>query len=215
MKDISLVVFDMDGTIVQYPEGSFQSSWDAVGFAAGKKKEWEELLNYYYPRQDLYEEWFNQNLKCLKGTSLDSVTSQIFPPPYTPGFPEFCTLLKQKDLPAGILSSGIDLVADRILEEQNLNFALTNIVHIKDGYFSGTGEHVVPLWKKGELLQEIIASRHLDPQNVAYFGDNENDLPCWELVGLKIGISLKKPELYSKVDYHFPDFQGAIELFRG
>ncbi|MBI4983543.1 hypothetical protein HZC32_02765 [Candidatus Woesearchaeota archaeon] len=62
-------------------------------------------------------------------------------------------------------------------------------------------------------MEEVIASQGADFSRAAYFGDNENDIDAWSKVRMRIGINLKKPELCSYVDHHFPDFYGALKLF--
>src|SRR3989338_8975268 len=107
------VLMDMDGTIVRYESSSFHSSWDAMGEAAGMKEKWDQMLAYYYPRSNdpkTYREWFDANCQTLKGVSVQSVSDKIFPPPYTPGFFEFCAYFTAQKIPIGIISSGVDLV---------------------------------------------------------------------------------------------------------
>lgn len=86
---LELLLFDMDGTLVCYLESSFHSSWDALGFAAGKKEEWLKNVDYYYPRPELYEEWIQENCKLLKGISVGETLEKILPPPYLPGTKDF------------------------------------------------------------------------------------------------------------------------------
>lgn len=211
---LELVIFDMDGTVVRYPDGSFQSSYDAIGAAAGKSAEFKERAERYFPHPELEERWFLEDCESLRGISLEQVQSKIFPPPYTPGFRELCDYLCSKDILRGIVSSGVDLVANKIKEEMGLDFALANEVHITEGKFTGTGKICVPLWSKGKTVQKVIEERRINPKNVAYCGDNSNDINTWNYVGLPIGINLKKAELTQHVRYHFPDFYGALELLQ-
>ncbi|RPH55739.1 MAG: acylneuraminate cytidylyltransferase, partial [Chloroflexi bacterium] len=43
--------------------------------------------------------------------------------------------------------------------------------------------HGVGLDDKAEVLENLLESRKIDPRNVAYIGNDLNDLPCFELVG--------------------------------
>jgi phosphoserine phosphatase len=69
---IKAVIFDMDGTLVQY-DGPFQSSWDAIGYAAGLKEQWDRLMEHYFPQRGLYWEWIDANAQLLKGLSAEKI----------------------------------------------------------------------------------------------------------------------------------------------
>ena len=59
-----LLVCDMDGTLVNYG-GRFQSSWDAVGKAVGKEKEFKKHLEYYLNKKELYLDWVKSDASLL------------------------------------------------------------------------------------------------------------------------------------------------------
>lgn len=211
---IKLCIFDLDGTAVQYNSGSFQSSWDAVGIASGKEEEWMRRRDYYYPKPDLYQEWFDGNCRLLAGVEVQPILDKVLPPPYTPGFLEFCAYAKSEGVKLGLVSSGVDLVANRIKEDAGLDFVVANMLHVTEGKFTGTGEQHVPLWGKGEIIKRYLALNRTNFKQAAYFGDHENDRGAWSRVGLRIGINLKHQDLHSQVDYSFKDFHGALELFQ-
>lgn len=214
---LELLLFDMDGTLVCYPESSFQSSWDALGVAAGKKEAWIKNVDYYYPRPELHKEWLQESCKLLKGIPVELTLSKILPPPMPPGTKEFFkynSQLTPKPI-IGIVTSGVDLVAEHIKKEHNIDFIIANEVHTKDGFFTGTGKTNVPLWKKGELVKQIMQKYQILPENTAYFGDNENDKSAWEAVnGLKVAVNPKNPDLKNYVHYVVNDFYEALELLK-
>ena len=201
-----MALFDMDGTAVRYENSSFHSSWDALGIAADVENEWNKLLKHYYPKPELYEEWFEKNCKCLIGKEVNKITNQIFPPPYAPGFVDFVHYLNQEKIITGIISSGIDLVAERIKNEVSLDFVVANEIHTDNGYFSGTGQIHVPLWDKGKIVKKIREEHGMDLKETAFFGDNKNDISAWQEVGLRVGINLKGNECYKAVQGYFQDF---------
>ncbi len=208
-----LVIFDMDGTIVQYPSGNFQSSWDAIGFATGKKDEWERLMAYYLPRRERYDEWSGENCRLLAGLPVQPVFDQIFPPPYTPGFKEFCTYLDQRKIKKGIISSGVDLVAERIQQETALDFIVANEVHVRDGKFTGGGKINVGISGKGKSVREIIQRYRVSQTETAFFGDHFNDREAWQEVGLPFGMNVKDSGGHAFVRRNFTDFYQAKEFF--
>ena len=209
-----LVLFDLDGTIVQYNHGSFQSSWDALGHAAGLEEEWQRLMQYYLPRPELYQEWCDRNCELLRGLPLAPIAEKIFPPPYTPGFLEFCDYLREQGIWKGLVSSGVDLVAKKVQQDADLDFIVVNEVHIHDGRFTGTGKINVGLQEKGALIQQILQDYGLLKEGVVFFGDHFNDIPAWQEVGLPLGINVKHESCYPHITRWFDDFYQARDYFR-
>lgn len=212
---IRLALFDMDGTIVRYESSSFHSSWDAIGEAAGLKPEWDRMLAHYYPRSNdagTYREWFDANCRMLAGKKVQPILEKIFPPPYAPGFKECCVLLKAHHVTLGLISSGVDLVAQRIQEDVGLDFYVANGLEMDDDEFTGIGDLVVDLTAKGREVRQALEHYCVSKEETAYFGDHENDIPAWKEVGWPIGINLKKENCYPHVKAYFPDFVGVPEF---
>lgn len=208
-----LVIFDMDGTIVQYSSGNFQSSWDAIGFAAGKKEEWERQLEYYLPRPEQYKEWVKADCRLLTGIPVQPVAEKIFPPPYTPGFKEFCVYLKEKEVKTGIISSGVDFVAKRIQQEAGLDFIVANEVHIKEGKFTGKGKVNVGIKDKGKCVKRAMRKYASKKEETAFFGDHFNDQEAWKEVGFPMGMNIKSERCCLFTNLDFSDFYQAKEFF--
>ena len=215
MKDLKLVLFDLDGTIVKYEDGNFQSSWDALGKAAGIWEEWEKRVRYYYPRPELYAEWINANTHSLQGLLVQPILEKILPPPYTAGFREFCSYLQQQKIRTGIVSSGVGFVAEHVRQEMSLDFVVANEVLFEDGRFSGACCINVPLWDKGRIVAEILQQQNVSPQEAAFFGDNKNDLEAWRKVSRRYGIEVKDESCLPHLDHCFPDFVAAKKYFVG
>lgn len=86
---------------------------------------------------------------------------------------------------------------------------------LKSGFLSG--RHCVPVQKRAEalridevflghldklpVLEDIVTRYGLDPEDVAYIGDDVLDLPVLERVGLSVAVPNGRPELFPRVDY--------------
>lgn len=76
---INLLLFDLDGTIVNYPYGSYASSWEALMHGAGKSEEHTEMAKVYIPLKSQYDEWVLKATRLLTGIPLKQVEPAIFP----------------------------------------------------------------------------------------------------------------------------------------
>ncbi len=187
MTKIQMVLTDMDGSAVRYKNEPFNCGWEAIGdtLPPDLRKKWYEARDYYYPKRELYNEWFRAQVALLKGISVAEIAQKIFPVPYAPGFIKFFTHLRPERIPVtGIISSGVDFIANRIRQEAALDIVKCHRLHISDGKFTGTGEQVGGLWSKTLLLEEICKQTGIPPDQVCYIGGNENDIDVLKMVGM-------------------------------
>ncbi|MEA3239882.1 MAG: HAD family phosphatase [Candidatus Bipolaricaulota bacterium] len=213
MGRIRAIIFDLDGTLVRYRNVEFESSWGAIATAAGKQEESEQILREFLPRRDAYEEWVERDAALLAGIPVEEITARIFPPPYATGAREAIAALRGR-YTLGILSSGVDLVADRTCQELGLDFSIANRLLIEDGYFTGESETIVDLWTKADVMKEIARQHGLDLSEICFVGDHMNDVPVMHIVGLSIAMNPKDEELERIADYVVPDFTTIPQIMK-
>jgi len=205
MGRIKAVIFDLDGTLVRYQGVEFESSWGAIGVAAGVKKEWDQLLGEYLSRKGAYAEWMQENARLLAGIPVEKLDSGLFPPPYAVGVPNAIEQLRGS-YRLGILSSGVDLVADRVRLELGLDFAVANRLLVSGGRFTGATETVVDLWEKAKVMRRLAERQGLALHEICYVGDHINDLPVMQIVGASIAYNPKDERLEKIADVVTSDF---------
>ncbi len=208
---IGAVVFDLDGTLVRYHGVEFESSWGAIAAAAGVREESERLLAEYLPRRDAYREWVAKDAALLAGIPVKRVADRIFPPPYARGVEEAVAELRGRYI-LGILSSGVDLVADYVKEDLGFDFAFANRILVKDGRFTGESELVVDLWGKDKVLKRIASGYGIALEEVCFAGDHMNDIPVMRIVGLSIAVNSKDEGLSRIADHVIDDLSLVPEL---
>jgi len=210
-KNIKLIALDVDGTLVHYDRGDFGSSWDTLSYSLGVFDEIQELLKEYYPQREKHREWTEKEILLYKGKKVKDTHKHLYPIPYSAGAREFANKSKGK-LIRGILSTSIDLVAKKISDELSFDFCLCNVLGRENGEFNGEIDYIVPLWEKHLVLEEFCKKEGVSLENVAYVGDHENDLTCFEIVGLSIAFNPKKLEVGEKANHVISDFRQLNEI---
>ncbi len=207
------VFFDLDGTLVRYRGVDFESSWGALGVAAGIPEEWRRVQEKYLPHPELYDRWLQENARLLAGKPVAPILERLLPPPYPPGVREAIAELRKRGFILGIVSSGVSLVADYVREDLGLDFAVANVLEVSDGRFTGRAILRVPLWEKARVVREMAGRFGIDLREVAFVGDNFNDIPVFEDVGLGIAYAPKDPRVARAARYvahEFPEIPSLI-----
>lgn len=195
MKRIRGVFFDLDGTLVRYHGVDFESSWGAIGVAAGLAAEWHRVQERYLPHPELYDRWLKANAELLAGRPVGPILERLLPPPYPAGVRETVEALRARGMILGIVSSGLSLVADYVKKDLGFHFAVANVLEVEDGRFTGEARLHVPLWKKDEVVRRVAAEHGLSPDEIAFVGDNFNDIPVFRTVALGIAYAPKDPRV--------------------
>jgi len=205
---IRVVTIDVDGCLVSYDAGTaFKSSWDALGRAYGLQDKWNRRIEKYYNslRGTNDHSWAETNVAELAGKSVQEALKILYPIPYCAGAREFADASKQ-NFRRGLLTTAIDLVAEKAEEELKLDFCFCNTLHRNNGTFTGTLDYDVPTWLKHIKLLRVCRRCGVWPEAICHIGDNENDVDVAEKVGMFIALKPKTPKVEKKGDYVVNDF---------
>ena len=239
MPQVKLLLFDGDGTLVSFrhedpdhPINRFESSYDAVGFASGNWQRWIEVRDTYYhmvianpDKPEIYEEWCRKQAGFLKGIKVAYIMEQLTPLNYVSGAREFFNEIRQKKergYITGIVSSGLNIVMDKVKEELGLDFSISTKLDVRDGVLTGRDDYIVPFFGKDEQVRNVAQEYGASLKQTAYFGDHENDIPVFEIVGLPIAVCPKEEvrdkviaAARYKVVYNLMDALPIIEEYEG
>lgn len=203
---IKAVVSDMDGCLVSYSNEPYNSSWDAISEVLLDNREWIALRDYYINKEEKYLEWFERQTGLLRGLSIERAERALFPIPYSKGVIEFFNSLDGTYI-KGIVSSGVNIVAERAKKELGLDFQVSNFLEVADGIFIGKGEEKVGLNNKLEILSNVLREYGIKLNEVCFDGDNFNDVPVFEEVGLSTAYNPKTKEIAEKANYVIYDYR--------
>ncbi|MFH1018762.1 MAG: N-acetylmuramic acid 6-phosphate etherase [Pseudomonadota bacterium] len=191
---IDAVIFDMDGTILQYGLPSGFSTWAAIGWAFGIYEKMGEWVDQYFHRKMSYREIWERCAHEVRGRNFSEVKDVLFPcsgmPPYSRGFVDCVHALKEH-YRTGIVSSGLSMVSEEIRKTLGLDFEVSNTMGLSQGKFDGTVRIKVPFDQKLEALERQANRLGIPLSRICFVGDSTNDIEAMRAVGLPVAYNPK------------------------
>ncbi|MDP3733883.1 MAG: HAD-IB family phosphatase [Nanoarchaeota archaeon] len=218
MNKIQTVIFDMDGTIAF--RNTHDASYNSFFRHMGLEKQVQQITDKYNDKvrnvmtPENHQRQFAETVALLRGKAAPA-PEEVFPSiPYAPGFTQFCQYLQSHSVNTGIVTLSLLYAANRIKEENSIQLAYANEIHIENKYFTGTGTVHVLFGSKGEMVQKAYQALGGTRETTAYIGDSLNDVDPWKSVALPLGVNLHHPECKKYVQAHFADFNEILDFFQ-
>lgn len=195
-KKHPLAVFDMDGVLV-YP----RSSWRVVHDALGTSN--EHSFELYMEGKIDDEEFMARDIALWKGVmerpDVDTIRKMMDNVPIMNGFDEALDELKGNGIETVIISGGLDILADRLMDAGGFSEYHANGFQIgAGGEIHGKGILRVPLRDKGSVLKQLIKKGY---GPIAAVGDSFVDVPMFRLADLSIAFRPESREVSSEADH--------------
>ena len=199
MSQIRLVVFDMDGTIIEP-----RSSWAMIHEHFGTDN--TEMLQLYIDHKISDKEfvkadiqlWNSKSDKPVDEKYINSILDKAKP---RKGAEELITNLHKANVKTIILSGGIQFLANKWARKWNMDGALANeLIDDKDGNLTAiikSSGH-----NKGPVMEKMIEKYNLKKNEIAAIGDTMVDIPTFERAGLSVAVNTEDERVITKADYH-------------
>ena len=202
MSQIKLVVFDMDGTIIEP-----RSSWAMIHDYFGTDN--TEMLQMYIDHKISDKEFVKADIKLWNSKSdvpvneeyINSILDKAKP---RKGAEELITCLHKNNIKTVILSGGIQYLADKWAKEWDMAGAFANDL-IDDADGNLTANINASGHNKGPLMEKIIKDFDLTGNEVAAVGDTMVDLPMFEIAGLSIAVNTDDERVIGKSKYYLKE----------
>ncbi len=203
---IKLVIFDIDGTILQ------TYSWQHLHQNLGTWNQAKKYYNQFFKNQITYKEWAQLDAALWKNQPLTKINQIINQMPYTKGAKQTITTLKQKRIKTYLLSAGLTQVAERIQKETGTDGYTANTLITKDGYLTGEVEVNVSFYNKDDHLPSILRKFNLKAKECVAVGDDPTLIPLFKKVALAIAFNPtdKNIEKHAHVTIKSSDFRNIL-----
>jgi phosphoserine phosphatase len=198
-KDLKMVVFDVDGTLVK------GHSWQFVHESLGTWVEGRKYYEMFFEGRISYEEWALLDASLWRGLPLQRVKLIIDSMPYTDGTKETISTLRNRVFKVLLLSAGLSLVSERIDREIGVDGYLANELLIKGGLLTGDVKVNVSFHGKDEALMRMLSRWNLKMENCVAVGDDPTLLPLFEKVGLSIAFNPVDESIEKAADFVVKD----------
>ena len=197
--NIKLVVFDMDGVLVDY-----FSSWVWVHDHFGTCND-HSLACYHSGGIDDHE-FIRRDVALWLGKQdrihLSVIREILLTIPIMEGVGDTISALKENGIKCAILSGGLDMLAQNLVERFGFDLALSNSLEAdEDGYLTGEGTVNVRLNDKTTPLIKIQKRLGVQPGECAAIGDSRIDVNMFEHSGLSIAFNPEGTYVVKNADF--------------
>jgi phosphoserine phosphatase len=178
------VLFDLDGTLTPV-RSSWQYIHERLSLWSGRAERHQEL---FLRGRISYEEFCRLDAcewKGMPARRLEEVTREIG---YRPGIEELVAAVRRSGLRAGIVSTGLTLLADRVREELGFDDAQANHLDVEAGSITGTVQVRVRHGRKDLAVRRFCRRFGLGPGEVIAVGDTAGDISMFEAAGWSIAF---------------------------
>jgi phosphoserine phosphatase len=114
------------------------------------------------------------------------------------------------------ISTGINLLTDRVEEDLKFDRIYSNILLSKNGCLTGRTDILISYDKKGVFLKKIAAQAGVKLEETIIVGDGPGDIPMAKLAGFSIAFNPSSKKLEEIVDYNCKtkDFREILSVVR-
>ncbi len=198
-NDIKLVVFDMDGVLVDY-----FSSWVWIHDHFGTCN--DHSLALYHSGDIDDQEFIKRDVALWLGkqkrihiSTIREILSSI---PVMKGVGDTVFALKERGIKCVILSGGLEMLAQNLVKRFGLDGALSNSLEVdEDGYLTGDGIVNVKLNDKSTPLINLQARLNIQPGECAAVGDSRIDVNMFDNSGISIAFNPENTYVVKNADF--------------
>jgi len=151
--------------------------------------------SYYFAGEINYEQWADYDAALWTGQPVSRVMEIVSATKLVPGVRETIATLSEHGIKTAILSGGLDIMANDIAQRAGIEFVLTNELHHKDGFLTGSVKNIIGWAEKAKYIHTILDHFGMTLEETAFVGDGRNDMSVLSVVGLSIAFNPEDQEV--------------------
>ena len=204
---IRLAILDVDGVLKESPD-----PYTFLHRHFGTEKAGAQYLSDFLAGRITYDQFAQLDASEWQGHSVDEVKAVLRTNPYDSGAWELAQGLKERSIPAILLSSGFDLhVEDVALELQTDDYQCNRLCH-QDGRLTGRMVVRVPWGGKGPIVRDILRRWGVEPAQCITVGDSSADIPAFQEVGYAVAVRPRSTDVAEAAQLTLPNLHGVLEF---
>jgi phosphoserine phosphatase len=154
-----------------------------------------KYYDQYFAGEIDYQQWADLDAALWKGQKLSEVIKIANETELMPGAIEVIKDLKKQGIHIAVLSGGIDILAERIVERVGIDYLLVNKIHHENGIITGEVEVNVGWGGKAEEIKQVCSHFNVPLSETAFVGDGLNDVAVFPVVALSIAFNPEAEEV--------------------
>ena len=181
---LRLAIFDLDGTLKQ--------ARDPYVYLHQRLGTWEVAQTFFaqgVSGQLPYSEWLQFDASLWKGVSRAAMEAIFRDNPYLPGARETVCSLRQAGVQVAVVSTGLNVHAELVQAELELDWIIANELLFEDGYATGAARERVPEGGKGQIVEQLQAELHVPPTDCLAVGDSTSDAAMFARVRIGVAVN--------------------------
>ena len=194
---IALIAFDVDGTLVDHPDGKI--IWELLNarFVGDDSINHSRYRDYKEGRID-YATWVALDVEgwIAGGATREQIREEVRRLQPVEGALETLHDLRGRGYRLAVISGSLDVVVDEFFPEHPFSQVFTNRLHFDaEGRLSGWEATPYDMEGKARALRHLAELYNLPLSRCAFVGDNTNDLGVARIAGFTVAFNPKVREL--------------------
>ena len=181
---LKLAIFDLDGTLKREPD-PYLYLHRRLGTLESSRSFFERGLRGEIP----YEEWLRLDASLWVGIGREELERLFAAVPYLPGAEETVRELKRRGLTVAVVSTGLRLHADMVVQTLGMDIAVANEILFRDGQVSGETRVAIPEGGKGPVAEQLQARFGVGREETLAVGDGESDVAMFERAAVAVAVA--------------------------
>lgn len=186
-----LIVFDMDGTLTAHVS-SWQWLHERLGVWDSQAYKYQE---HFLAGKISYRKFCELDAAHWKGVAVSEIENILQAIPYTKNVKGTLKKLKEKGFKTAILSTGLDLLAQKVKRDLGVDHCVANKLYEEKRILTGKVKIAVSDHGKGKVLERILHKLKVKPAETIFVGDGDSDIPAAKIAGYAIAFNSCSNEL--------------------